>query len=78
LILLFNLIVVNRKTNYRIADIITDLNKRSELNVKNYEITILAAVAINGDPVDLTEIDFKIDAVKILIILIFIRSVDIY
>jgi hypothetical protein len=77
LILLFNLITVDRKTDYRIADIITNLNKHSELNMKNYEIAILTAVAIDGDPANSIEINFKIDVVKILIIFIFIRNVDI-
>jgi hypothetical protein len=65
-------------TNYGIANIAAGLNKRSELNIKNYEITILAAIAIDGDPADSTEINFKIDAIEILMIFIFIRSVDIY
>jgi hypothetical protein len=46
--------------------------------MKNYEIIILTAIAIDGDPADSTEIDFKIDAVEILIVFILIRSVDIY
>jgi hypothetical protein len=71
------LITVDRKTDYRIADIITNLNKHSELNMKNYEIAILTAVAIDGDPANSIEINFKIDVVKILIIFIFIRNVDI-
>jgi hypothetical protein len=78
LILLFNLIAVVREADYRIADMATGLNKRFELDVKNYEIAILAAVAINGDPVDSTGIDFEIDVVEILMIFIFIRRVDIY
>jgi hypothetical protein len=72
------LIAVNRETNYKIADIITNLNKRSELDIKDSEIIILTAIAINGDPIDSTEIDFKIDAVEILMIFIFIRNIDIY
>jgi hypothetical protein len=71
------LIAVDREADYRIVDIAAGLNKRSELNVKDYEIAILAAVVINGDPVDSTEINFKIDAVRILVIFILIRSVDI-
>jgi hypothetical protein len=63
---------------YRIVDIIINLNKRSELGVKNYEIAILATIIIDGDPTDSAGTDLKIDVVKILIILIFIRSVDIY
>jgi hypothetical protein len=78
LILLFNLVVVDRETDCRIADIIAGLSKRFELDVKGYEVVILAAVIIDGDPADSTEIDFKIDAVGILMIFIFIRSVDIY
>jgi hypothetical protein len=46
--------------------------------MKNYEIAILAAIAIDGDPADSTETDLKIDIVGILIILILIRNVDIY
>jgi hypothetical protein len=78
LILLFDLVAVDRKTDCETADIIADLNKRSELGVKNYEIAILAAVAINGDSVDSTETDLEIDVIRILIIFVFIRSVDIY
>jgi hypothetical protein len=72
------LVAVDRKINYRTADITIGLNKRSELGVKNYEIAILAAIAIDGDPADSAETDFKIDAVEILIVFILIRSVDIY
>jgi hypothetical protein len=54
------------------------LNKRSELDVKGYEIAILIAVAINGDSVDSIGINFEIDVVRILIIFIFVRNVDIY
>jgi hypothetical protein len=72
------LIAIDRKTDYKIADITADLNKCSELDIKGYEIAILAAVAIDGDPADSTETDFKIDVVGILIIFILIRSVDIY
>jgi hypothetical protein len=71
------LIIVNRETDYRITNIAADLNKRSELNIKDYEIAILATIAINGDPIDSIETDLKIDAVKILMIFIFIRNVDI-
>jgi hypothetical protein len=78
LALLFDLIAIDRKADYGIADIITDLNKRSELDVKDYEIAILAAVAIDGDPVNSTGINLKIDVVKILMIFILIRNVDIY
>jgi hypothetical protein len=78
LILLFNLVAVDRKINYGIANITAGLNKRSELGVKGYEIIILAAIAINGDSVDSTGTDLKIDAVKILMIFIFVCSVDIY
>jgi hypothetical protein len=53
------------------------LSKRSELDIKGYEIAILTAIAINGDPIDSIKIDFEIDAVKILMIFIFIRNVDI-
>jgi hypothetical protein len=60
------------------ADIITGLNKRSELDVKNYEIAILTAIAINGDPADSTGTNLEIDVVGILVIFIFIRNVDIY
>jgi hypothetical protein len=77
LILLFNLIAVNREINCRIINIAAGLNKRSELNMKNYEIVILIAVAINGDSIDSTETDLKIDVIKILIIFVFIRNVDI-
>jgi hypothetical protein len=72
------LIAVNREIDCGIADIITDLNKRSELDVKDYEIAILIAIVINGDSVDSAGINFEIDAVGILIIFIFVRSVDIY
>jgi hypothetical protein len=72
------LIVVDCKTDYGIADIIAGLSKYSELDMKDYEIAILIAVAIDGDPADSIEIDFEIDVVEILIIFIFIRSVDIY
>jgi hypothetical protein len=78
LILSFNLVTVNRKINYRIVNITAGLNKRSELGIKDYEIAILAAIAINGDPADSAEINFKIDVIGMLIIFIFIRSVDIY
>jgi hypothetical protein len=71
------LIAVDRETNCKITDIIAGLNKRSELDMKSYEIVILAAVVINGDPADSTETDLKIDAVEILVVLIFIRNVDI-
>jgi hypothetical protein len=77
LVLLFDLIAVDREVNCGITDMTAGLNKRSELDIKNYEIAILAAVAINGDLVDSTETDFKIDVIKILMIFIFIRSVDI-
>jgi hypothetical protein len=77
LILLFDLIAVNREADCGTTNITADLNKRSELDIKNYEIAILAAVAINGDPVDSTGTDLKIDVVGILIIFIFIRSVNI-
>jgi hypothetical protein len=63
--------------DYRTANIAAGLNKRSELDVKNYEIVILAAVAINGDPADSAETDLKIDVIEILMIFIFIRNVDI-
>jgi hypothetical protein len=46
--------------------------------MKDYEIAILTAVAINDDPANSTETDLKIDAVEILMIFIFIRNVDIY
>jgi hypothetical protein len=46
--------------------------------MKNYEIAILIAIAINGDPADSAEIDLEIDAVKILMVFVFIRNVDIY
>jgi hypothetical protein len=72
------LVAVNRKIDYRIADIITDLNKRSELNMKDYEIAILAVVVIDGDPADSTKTNLKIDVVRILVIFIFIRNIDIY
>jgi hypothetical protein len=78
LALSFNLIVVSCKADYRIVDIAADLNKRSELNMKNYEIAILTTVVINSDPINSTEINFKIDVVEILVIFVFIRSVDIY
>jgi hypothetical protein len=71
------LIIVDRKTDYGITNIIADLNKRSELDIKDYEIAILAAVVIDGDPADSTETYLKIDAVKILIVFILIRNVDI-
>jgi hypothetical protein len=71
------LIVIDRKTNCRIANTIAGLNKRSELDIKDYEIAILTAVVINVDPVDSAGTDFKIDAVRILIIFVFIRNVDI-
>jgi hypothetical protein len=77
LILLFNLIAVNREINYGIADMTAGLNKYSELDMKSYEIAILVAIAIDGDPIDSIEIDFEIDAVEILVIFILIRSVDI-
>jgi hypothetical protein len=77
LILLFDSVAVDRMADYGIANIITGLNKRSELGIKNYEIAILIAIVINGDPADSTEIDFEIDVVEILIIFIFIRNVDI-
>jgi hypothetical protein len=78
LILSFNLIAVDREADYRTANIIIDLNKRSELNVKDYEIAILTAVAIDGDPVDSTETDFEIDVIRILVIFIFVYNIDIY
>jgi hypothetical protein len=71
------LIAADRKTNYEIANIITTLNKRSELDIKDYKIIILITIAINGDPTDSTGINFKIDIVKILMIFVFIRNVDI-
>jgi hypothetical protein len=71
------LIAVDRETDYKITDIIAGLNKRSELDIKNYEIAILTAVAINGDPADSTETDLEIDTIEILMIFILIRSVDI-
>jgi hypothetical protein len=71
------LVTIDRETDCKTIDIIAGLNKRSELGVKNYEIAILAAVVIDGDPIDSTETDLKIDAVKILMVLILIRSVDI-
>jgi hypothetical protein len=77
LALLFDLVAVNRKADYGTADIAAGLSKYSELGVKSYEIAILAAVAINGDPIDSAETDFKIDVVGILMVFIFIRSVDI-
>jgi hypothetical protein len=77
LILLFNLIAVDRKTDCGTADIIINLNKRSELDVKSYEIAILTAIIIDGDPIDSAEIDLEIDAVEILMVFIFIRNVDI-
>jgi hypothetical protein len=72
------LITVDREADYRIADIAANLSKYSELNMKGYEIAILTAVAIDGDPADSAKTDFEIDAVKILVALIFIRNVDIY
>jgi hypothetical protein len=72
------LIAIDRKADYGTADITVNLNKRSELDMKSYEIAILAAVAIDGDPTDSTETDLKIDAVRVLMIFVFIRSVDIY
>jgi hypothetical protein len=45
--------------------------------MKGYEIAILTAVAIDGDSVDSAEIDFEIDAVRILVIFVFVRNVDI-
>jgi hypothetical protein len=72
------LIAIDRETNYRIADITANLNKCSELNMKDYEIAMLAAIAINGDPVNSIETNLKIDAVEILMIFVFIRNVDIY
>jgi hypothetical protein len=71
------LITVDREIDYGITDIIADLNKHSELNIKGYEIIILTAVVINGDPADSTETDFEIDVIGILMIFIFIRNVDI-
>jgi hypothetical protein len=71
------LIIIDREADYGTANITAGLNKRSELDIKNYEIAILAAVAINGDPIDSTRTNFKIDVVKILMIFIFIRNVDI-
>jgi hypothetical protein len=78
LTLLFDLIAVNRETDYRIADIAASLNKHSELDIKGYEIAILIAIVIDGDPADSAEIDLEIDIVEILMIFVFIRSVDIY
>jgi hypothetical protein len=78
LILLFNLIAVDRETDYGIVNIIIGLNKRSELGIKNCEITILIAIVINGDPVDSIGINFEIHVIGVLIIFIFIRNVDIY
>jgi hypothetical protein len=72
------LIAVNREIDYRTADITIGLNKCFELNMKSYEVVILTAVAINGDSVDSAGIDLKIDAVKILMVFVFIRNVDIY
>jgi hypothetical protein len=72
------LITVNRKADYGIADIIVGLNKCSELDMKDYEIAILAAIVIDGDPADSIEIDFEIDVIGILMIFVFISSVDIY
>jgi hypothetical protein len=72
------LIAVDREADCEIADMVAGLNKRSELDVKDYKIAILVAVAIDGDPVDSTETDFKIDTVKVLMVFIFVRSVDIY
>jgi hypothetical protein len=72
------LIAVDRETDCEITDMAAGLSKYSELDVKSYEIAILAAVAINGDPIDSAETDFKIDAVEILIAFVFVRSVDIY
>jgi hypothetical protein len=46
------LIAVDRKIDYGIAGMAIGDNKRSELDVKNYEIAILAAVVINGNSVD--------------------------
>jgi hypothetical protein len=46
--------------------------------MKDCEIAILAAVAINGDPIDSTGRDLKIDVIEILIIFIFIRNDDIF
>jgi hypothetical protein len=77
LVLLFNLIVVNREIDCGIADIITGLNKCFKLDIKDYEIAILTAVVINGDPVHSIGINFEIDAVRILMIFIFICNVDI-
>jgi hypothetical protein len=77
LILLFDFIIIDRVINCRIIDTIADSNKRFELNIKNYEIIILITVIFNGDSVDSAGIDFEIDVIRILIIFIFIRSVDI-
>jgi hypothetical protein len=71
------LIAVDREADYGIADIAANLNKRFELGMKDYEIAILVAIVIDGDPADSTEINFEIDAVRILIVFIFIRNVDI-
>jgi hypothetical protein len=71
------LVAVDREINYRIADIITNLNKYSELDMKDYEVAILVAVVINGDPVDSTETNFVVDVIEILMIFVLIRSVDI-
>jgi hypothetical protein len=71
------LITVDREADYETADMVAGLNKHSELDMKDYEIAILAAVAINGDPADSAETDFKINTVRILIVFILVRSVDI-
>jgi hypothetical protein len=71
------LVAVDRETDYRIVNIIINLSKRSELDMKDYEIAILIAVAIDGDPANSIETDLKIDVVKILMIFILIRNVDI-
>jgi hypothetical protein len=77
LILLFNSVAVDRMADYGTADMAASLNKRSELNVKDYEIVILTAITINDDPVDSIRTDFKIDVIGILVIFVFIRNIDI-
>jgi hypothetical protein len=78
LILSFNLIAVDREVDYRTANMAAGLSKRSELDIKDYEIAILAAIVIDGDPADSAGTDLEIDVVKVLMVFIFIRSVDIY
>jgi hypothetical protein len=72
------LVAVDCKINCRIADITAGLNRRSELDIKGYEIAIFITIAINGDPVDSIRINFEIDVIEILMVFIFVRYVDIY